>query len=190
MSRANAPLTPTGRLRLARRVVEDGWTRVRAAERFNVSVGTVRKWVNRYREYGKAGMVDRSSRPRHSPTQTPRRRERRVIGLRVSRRWGARSDRLPPRHAALDCGQDPVPLRLSATVVHRPGHRRPGPCAHAAPTPLRAPSTRRPGARGYQEARPHPSAGTRSTAAPRGSVTASAGWATGTSTMSSTTTRV
>ncbi len=33
-------------------------------------------------------MVDRSSRPHHSPTQTPRRRERRVIGLHVSRRWG------------------------------------------------------------------------------------------------------
>ncbi|MBS7548315.1 IS481 family transposase [Dietzia massiliensis] len=88
MSHANAPLTPTGRLRLARCVVEDGWTRLRAAERFNVSVSTVRKWVNRYREYGKAGMVDRSSRPHHSPPQTPRRRERRVLGLRVSRRWG------------------------------------------------------------------------------------------------------
>ncbi|MGN0099296.1 MAG: helix-turn-helix domain-containing protein, partial [Dietzia sp.] len=88
MSHANAPLTPTGRLRLARCVVEDGWTRLRAAERFNVSVGTVRKWVNRYRQLGKAGMVDRSSRPHHSPARTPRRRERRVIGLRVSRRWG------------------------------------------------------------------------------------------------------
>ena len=88
MSHANAPLTPTGRLRLARCVVEDGWTRLRAVERFNVSVGTVRKWARRYRQLGKAGIVDRSSRPHHSPTQTPRRRERRALGLRVSRRWG------------------------------------------------------------------------------------------------------
>src|SRR5699024_2133021 len=28
------------------------------------------------------------SRPHHSPQQTPRRRERRIIALRVSRRWG------------------------------------------------------------------------------------------------------
>jgi len=41
MSHANAPLTPTGRLRLARCVVVDGWSRLRAAERFNVSVTTV-----------------------------------------------------------------------------------------------------------------------------------------------------
>ncbi|WP_299276299.1 leucine zipper domain-containing protein, partial [uncultured Georgenia sp.] len=40
MSHANAPLTPTGRLRLARCVVEDGWPLRRAAERFGVSVTT------------------------------------------------------------------------------------------------------------------------------------------------------
>jgi transposase InsO family protein len=33
-------------------------------------------------------MVDRSSRPRRSPHQLGRRAERRIIGLRVSRRWG------------------------------------------------------------------------------------------------------
>ncbi|MCK1816551.1 leucine zipper domain-containing protein, partial [Streptomyces sp. XM4011] len=36
MSHRNAPLTPTGRLRLARCVVEDGWPLRRAAERFQV----------------------------------------------------------------------------------------------------------------------------------------------------------
>ena len=88
MSHANATLTPTGRLRLAQCVVDDGWGPTRAAERFNVAVTTARRWAGRYRQHGKAGMVDRSSRPHHSPTQTPKRRERRVIGLRVSRRWG------------------------------------------------------------------------------------------------------
>ena len=88
MSHANATLTPTGRLRLARCVVEDGWTPARAAERFGVSLTTARRWAQRYRELGKAGMVDRSSRPHSCPHRTPRRRERRVLGLRVSRRWG------------------------------------------------------------------------------------------------------
>ena len=88
MSHANAPLTPTGRLRLARCVVVDGWTPTRAAERFGVSLTTARRWVQRCRELGKAGMVDRSSRPHSCPHRTPRRRERRVLGLRVSRRWG------------------------------------------------------------------------------------------------------
>jgi len=36
----NVPLTPTGRLRLARCVVEDGWPLRRAAERFQVAVTT------------------------------------------------------------------------------------------------------------------------------------------------------
>ncbi|MDQ0380433.1 hypothetical protein FB470_004427 [Amycolatopsis thermophila] len=37
MVHRNAPLTPTGRLRLARCVVEQGWSLRRAAERFQVS---------------------------------------------------------------------------------------------------------------------------------------------------------
>ena len=40
MSHGNASLTPTGRLRLARCVVDDGWPLRRAAERFGVSVTT------------------------------------------------------------------------------------------------------------------------------------------------------
>ncbi|GAB1326379.1 hypothetical protein ACE1SV_07180 [Streptomyces sennicomposti] len=36
----NAPLTETGRLRLARCVVEDGWPLRRAAERFQISPTT------------------------------------------------------------------------------------------------------------------------------------------------------
>lgn len=88
MSHANASLSPTGRLRLARCVVDDGWTPARAAERFNVSLTTARRWAGRYRAEGPAGMVDRSSRPVSCPHRTPQRQERRVIGLRVSRRWG------------------------------------------------------------------------------------------------------
>lgn len=88
MSHANATLTPTGRLRLAQLVVDRGWTYERAAERFSVSASTARRWAGRYRDQGAMAMVDRSSRPRRCPRQLSRRRERRIVGLRVARRWG------------------------------------------------------------------------------------------------------
>lgn len=88
VSHRNAPLSETGRLRLARCVVEDGWPLRRAAERFQVAVTTAARWAGRYRELGAAGMADRSSRPHRSPNQTPTRTERRIINVRVLRRWG------------------------------------------------------------------------------------------------------
>ena len=88
MSHGNASLTPTGRLRLARCVVEDGWPLRRAAERFGVSVTTAQRWSGRYRQQGQAGMGDRSSRPHRCPAQLPARIEHQIMGLRVTRRWG------------------------------------------------------------------------------------------------------
>jgi transposase InsO family protein len=88
VSHANATLTPRGRLRLARCVVEQGWTLRRAAERFQTSATTAARWAGRYREQGEAGMVDRPSRPHRSPRRTPTRLERRIIKVRVLRRWG------------------------------------------------------------------------------------------------------
>ncbi|MET8633933.1 leucine zipper domain-containing protein, partial [Streptomyces sp. NPDC004680] len=71
MPHRNAPLTETGRLRLARCVVDDGWPLRRAAERFQVSPTTAQRWADRYRRRGEAGLADRSSRPHHSPRRTP-----------------------------------------------------------------------------------------------------------------------
>jgi hypothetical protein len=94
MLHRNAPLTPLGRERLARCVVEDHWSLRRAAERFQVSVGTADRWAARFRKDGPDGMHDRSSRPHHSPHQTPTRRERRIIKVRVLRR-GPPATRVP-----------------------------------------------------------------------------------------------
>lgn len=105
MSHRNAPLSETGRLRLARCIVEDGWSLRRAAERFQVAVTTAQRWAKRYREEGPAGMADRSSRPHHSPNQTPTRTERRIIKIRVLRRWG-------PARIAYHLG-------LNVSTVHR-----------------------------------------------------------------------
>jgi transposase-like protein len=99
MVHRNAPLSETGRLRLARCVVEQGWSLRRAAERFQVAQSTATRWAGRYREQGPAGMADRSSRPHHCPNQTPMRTERRIIKVRVVRRWGpARIGYLPGLH--------------------------------------------------------------------------------------------
>ncbi len=105
MPHRNAPLSETGRLRLARCVVEDGWPLRRAAERFQVSPTTARRWADRYRRFGEAGMGDLSSRPHTSPRRTPTRTERRIIKVRVLRRWG------PARIAHL--------LHLTPSTVHR-----------------------------------------------------------------------
>ena len=86
MRHANAPLTPTGRYRLAQLIVNDGWSCARAAERFQVSPSTAHKWSRRYRDG--LPMTDRSSRPATNPNQTPLRREHRIINLRHTRRWG------------------------------------------------------------------------------------------------------
>jgi leucine-zipper of insertion element IS481 len=85
MTHRDAPLSETGRLRLARCVVDDGWPLRRAAGRFQVSPTAAQRWADRYRHEGAAGMADRSSRPVHSPRRTPTRAER--IGKEPMSRW-------------------------------------------------------------------------------------------------------
>ena len=88
MSHANAALTPKARLRLARLIVEDGWTAAMAAEMFMVSPVTARKWAARYRAEGVAGMQDRSSRPRSCPRKTAPPVVRKIVRLRWRQRLG------------------------------------------------------------------------------------------------------
>lgn len=66
----NAPLTPQGRERMVRAVVDDGRPKVDVARQFCVSAKTVSKWVRRFREEGVDGLRDRSSRPHSLPSQT------------------------------------------------------------------------------------------------------------------------
>ena len=88
MPHANAVLTEKGRLKLARCVVEDGWPLRRAAERFQVSVPTAKRWADRFRAEGEAGMVDRSSRPLRCPNRTRRPIERKIKHLRTKKQLG------------------------------------------------------------------------------------------------------
>ena len=88
MSHANAALTPRARLRLARLVVDQGWPIARAAERYDVSWPTAKRWADRYRRLGPGGMHDASSRPHRSPRKTPAPVVRKIVHLRWKQRLG------------------------------------------------------------------------------------------------------
>ena len=60
----NARLTPIGRERMVRAIVEGGQTPQAAARAAGVCPRTARKWVDRFKAEGLAGLADRSSRPR------------------------------------------------------------------------------------------------------------------------------
>ncbi len=62
----NAKTTPVSRLALVRRVLHDRWSYQAVADGYGVSVRTVAKWVGRFREFGRGGLEDGSSRPRET----------------------------------------------------------------------------------------------------------------------------
>ena len=78
----NAALSWQGRGRLARRVVEQGWTLTAAAEAAGVSVRCARKWVARYRREGESGLCDRSSAPHRVANRTSPERVEAIVRLR------------------------------------------------------------------------------------------------------------
>ena len=87
MVHANARLTLHGRKELIARV-QAGRPVAHVASEMGISRATAYKWWGRWRREGHAGLFDRSSRPRCSPTQTPRRIERRIEQLRRSKKLG------------------------------------------------------------------------------------------------------
>jgi transposase InsO family protein len=89
-----ARLNPFGRQLLIDRVLGEGWTVATAAEAQGISRATGHKWIHRYRLEGPAGLLDRSSRPRRSPTATPAHDVQRIVAARLEWRWGP--DRLGP----------------------------------------------------------------------------------------------
>ncbi len=88
MAHRRAKLTPFGRLLIAERVLELGWTAAEAARAAGVSRATAYKWVRRYREEGSAGLEDRSSRPGRCAHALPERQVRRILRARRRLRQG------------------------------------------------------------------------------------------------------
>ena len=83
----NARLTPRGRERIARQVAS-GQTPKAVSEAAGVCPRTVRKWVDRYRREGHAGLRDRSSRPHRLYRPTPQAIVDKVAALRRQRCTG------------------------------------------------------------------------------------------------------
>jgi len=92
----NARLSIYSREQLARIVVEGRLSLREAAAERGLSRQSAAKWVRRYREFGKAGLADRSSRPHRSPRctspllveQVERLRRQRWTGVRIAQATG------------------------------------------------------------------------------------------------------
>jgi transposase InsO family protein len=85
---ANHRTCPSSRRLLCRRVLEQSWTMREAAAAAGCSERTGWKWVRRYRD-GDRELLDRSSRPRCSPTRLPRDRVEAIERLRRLRMTAA-----------------------------------------------------------------------------------------------------
>ncbi|MFC9441376.1 MULTISPECIES: IS481 family transposase [Brevibacterium] len=88
MSHANAALTPKARLKIARLIVDEGWSVSTAAKQYMVSWPTAKRWADRYRAHGEDGMADKPSRPRSSPNRTPQAMVKKIVALRWRKRMG------------------------------------------------------------------------------------------------------
>ncbi|WP_129339954.1 IS481 family transposase [Cellulomonas endophytica] len=97
-------LSPWSRLQLVERVLA-GRPAAHVAAEMGVSRATAYKWLRRFRAEGVAGLQDRSSRPRSSPTRTDPAAEATIVALRRDRRLG------PARIAGI--------VGLPASTVHR-----------------------------------------------------------------------
>jgi transposase len=91
----NARTTPRSRMVMIERL-EAGWRVGAVARAFGVDGRTVRKWRDRYRDEGAAGLMDRPSRPHSSPSrltacaedEIEALRRRRLSGPAIARRLG------------------------------------------------------------------------------------------------------
>jgi transposase InsO family protein len=104
----NAPLSVEGR----RRLVERCRTRpiAHVAAEMGISRQCASKWVNRYRRFGEAGLLDRPSVPHHQPTATPAEVIVRIEQLR-------RSGKHPARRIVLELAGEGT--RISVRTVSR-----------------------------------------------------------------------
>jgi transposase InsO family protein len=84
---SNAKTTPVSRgAMIARR--REGWTVGMIGAAYDVSDATVHKWLRRYAQGGKAGLMDRGSRPHRLRRAVPQERVYEIIALRRQRLTG------------------------------------------------------------------------------------------------------
>jgi transposase InsO family protein len=85
----NAALSLKKRQLLVSRVLDDDWSLTEAAAAAAVSERTAGKWVQRFKGEGPAGLLDRSSAPKHVHNRTDERRIQVIAALRRVRMTGA-----------------------------------------------------------------------------------------------------
>jgi transposase InsO family protein len=85
----NARTCPNSRCLLVERVIEEGWSVSAAAAAAGISERTVYRWLGRFRQEGAKGLIDRSSRPRRSPSQIPAAKVQAIRSLRKLRMTAA-----------------------------------------------------------------------------------------------------
>ena len=117
MSHANARLTVHGRLLLVQRVAS-GRPVAHVARELGISRQCAYRWVRRYAAGGRAGLADRSSRPRRMPRRTAPAVEARVVAARRGLRRG-------PAFVAQATG---VPARTVSRILRRAGEPRLADC--------------------------------------------------------------
>jgi transposase InsO family protein len=86
----NARLSLARRIELVQMTFDQGLTEAAVAREAGVSTPTARKWLGRYLAEGEAGLVDRSSRPKHSPRAISSQTALAIVELRRRRLTQAR----------------------------------------------------------------------------------------------------
>jgi transposase InsO family protein len=93
---------------------QDGVNRRELCRRFQISPTLGYRLLERYRQDGAGGLVDRSSRPQHSPERTPEATEAEVLAVRdVHPAWGGRKI----RRRLQDLGKQKVPSASTITTI-------------------------------------------------------------------------
>jgi len=147
----NARLVIFSREQLAQSVVEGRLSLCEAAAEHRLNRQSASRWVRRYRQSGRSGLADRSSRPHRSPRRTPAELAERVERLRRERKTGVQiaqltglsratvsriltrlrlnkirmlEPKLPPNRYEHPCPGDLVHIDIKKLArIHRPGHR-------------------------------------------------------------------
>jgi transposase InsO family protein len=86
---ANARTCPNSRKLLVKRIEEESWSLMAAAEAAGISERSARKWLARWRKEGEAGLLDRSSAPKRIPHRTPEPVVKAITALRRLRMTAA-----------------------------------------------------------------------------------------------------
>src|SRR4051794_28646509 len=116
----NARLTPLGREHMVTMVL-GGQTPQAAGEAVGVCPRTVRKWLDRFKAEGLAGLRDRSSRPDHLRQPTPQATVDRIEALRRQRLTGKAIAAETGVSAATVTGTTPHPHQALHPEAQRQG---------------------------------------------------------------------